>query len=195
MRKGIVNRKHAELTKDREVILDRWPLPVSRFCFTLKFRRKACSALVTVQGIMGNFVELLWSAAELFSAGKKGRALQKAKSNLNLWQRATLRLELRACLPHRSTTEAKPGARFIYLSRRLQVSLWRVWGLFPSQLTAIYCRALDAASLLVAAQEDPNCAVKNVCSRCWKKAAVCFGEQRHHLFRLRCLISICRSAD
>ncbi len=40
-RKGIVNRKHAGLTRDWEVILDRWPLDVFCFCFTLKFLRKA----------------------------------------------------------------------------------------------------------------------------------------------------------
>ena len=40
-RKGIVNRKHAGLTRDWEVILDRWPLDVLCFCFTLEFLRKA----------------------------------------------------------------------------------------------------------------------------------------------------------
>lgn len=44
--KGIVNRKHAGLTRDWEVILDRWPLDVFCFCFTLKFLRKAFASAV-----------------------------------------------------------------------------------------------------------------------------------------------------
>lgn len=43
-KKYIVNRKHAGLTRDWEVILDRWPLVVLRFCFTLKLLGKASTA-------------------------------------------------------------------------------------------------------------------------------------------------------
>lgn len=38
--KRIVNRKHAGIARDWEVILDRWPLDVSRFCFALNAPRK-----------------------------------------------------------------------------------------------------------------------------------------------------------
>lgn len=57
-RKGIVNRKHAGLARDWEVILDHWPLNVFCFCFTLKFLREAFafhSKAITMQGIMGDW--------------------------------------------------------------------------------------------------------------------------------------------
>lgn len=44
--KGVVNRKHTGLTRDWGVILDRWPLDVFSFCFTLQLLRRAFASTV-----------------------------------------------------------------------------------------------------------------------------------------------------
>lgn len=92
-RKGIVNRKHAGLARDWEVILDHWPLNVFCFCFTLKFLREAFAfhiKAITMQGIMGDWhwafrpsLECFFSpffSSELFSGGEWYRG----KSGMNV---------------------------------------------------------------------------------------------------------------